>query len=203
MGRTYVLSNNHVLARANLVPLNTPIRQPGEMDGGTCPPHEVAHLRKYITIEFGRDSINFVDAAIAEVVAGAFTPSMWRAGALVQLQPPLTAPALQVAVQKSGRTTGHTQGAITDVDVEAWVEYEGHVESAHFVGQFRVTGNGGAPFSQRGDSGSLVTTVAGEHPVGMLFTSDAGGSIAHPIEGVLRDLAIKIPQMNPLQFVYV
>ena len=71
------------------------------------------------------------------------------------------------------------------------------------VNQFRVTGNVGAVFSQRGDSGSLVTTGAGEHLVGMLFTSDAAGSIAHPIEGVLRDLAAKIPQMDPLQFVYV
>lgn len=197
--RTYVLSNNHVLAGANGVAINAGIRQPGELDGGSCPADVVARLSKFVKLNFGQYSLNYVDAAIAQILPGRFTSRMRRQGGLEQLHPPLADPVVGLAVHKSGRTTGHTAGTIADVFCDVTVQYGPNY--ACFSGQMRVVGNAGA-FSQRGDSGSLVTTTAGDHPVGLLFTSDATGSFANPIKGVLRELADKIPQIDPLEFVY-
>lgn len=36
-GQLFILSNNHVVALVNAAPLNTPISQPGRLDGGVCP----------------------------------------------------------------------------------------------------------------------------------------------------------------------
>jgi hypothetical protein len=200
-GRTYLLSNNHVLARANQSPLNTGVAQPGLTDAGVCPADVVANLSKFIQIEFG--SFNFVDAAIAQVVVGSCIPQMRRQGNNVQLNPPVTAPALGLAVQKSGRTTGWTTGTIVAVDAQVTVTYADFGRGdADFISQTRIQGNA-PPFSARGDSGSLVTTVAGDHPVGLLFTSDNAGSFANDLDMVLRDLGNEIPQLNPLTFVYV
>jgi hypothetical protein len=199
-GRTYLLSNNHVLARVNQSPVNTGIAQPGITDGGACPADVVANLSKFVSIEF--DGFNFVDAAIAQIVAGQCVPQMRRQGGNVQLNPPVTAPVIGLAVQKSGRTTGWTTGTIVAIDGQVTVSYADFGRgSATFISQIHVQGNV-PPFSARGDSGSLLTTVAGDHPVGLLFTSDGAGSFANDLTFVLQELGYKIPQLNPLTFVY-
>lgn len=70
-GSTVVLSNNHVFANSNLASIGDPIVQPGPADGGDVGPDTVAHLKRYVEIEFG--PINYADAAIATPVgAGTF-----------------------------------------------------------------------------------------------------------------------------------
>lgn len=86
-GDAYILSNNHVLAGANLAPIGMPIIQPGEGDGGTFPDDQVGSLTTFVPLDFGSTIIqlpappppapppppiqlpnsNFVDAALAKI----------------------------------------------------------------------------------------------------------------------------------------
>jgi len=174
-GRRFILSNNHVLAHCNVEAKGTPIIQPGCEDRGT-PEHDVvANLTLYNDMGFGsRGGTNKVDAAIAEVAADvAIDPRVIRDDHFERLGDGVVAPSLGLKVQKSGRTTGHTRGEITAIKVDVVVSYADIVRSptntATLVDQFRVTGEG--LFFDGGDSGSLVTTVDGNHPVGLGVSS--------------------------------
>ena len=62
--KRFILSNNHVIADENNLPLNSPIYQPGLLDNGTVPGDRIARLAKTIKIlKLPKD--NHVDAAIA------------------------------------------------------------------------------------------------------------------------------------------
>ena len=97
------------------------------------------------------------------------------------------------AVFKSGRTTGPTAGRITAFDLDnVVVNYE--IGNLRFDGQIEIEGTGNAPFSDGGDSGSLIVN-AGMEAAALLFAGgDSGGSnglgltFANPIERVLKDL---------------
>ena len=123
-----------------------------------------------------------MDAAIAKVVAGQVNAN----GQILQLGTISTAtvaPAVDMAVEKSGRTTGLTTGSIGAVNVTVSVTGYGvcgcgqpgerPAEMAKFVKQFSVSST---TFSSGGDSGSLIVKVpasgAKPNPVGLLF---AGG----------------------------
>jgi hypothetical protein len=80
-GKTYILSNNHVLAGANQAPIGTVILQPSEADGGLFPADIVALLTRFVPLDFGTTTVefppfppiqipnpNFVDAALASIV---------------------------------------------------------------------------------------------------------------------------------------
>lgn len=189
-GVVYVLSNNHVLAHNNRTPVGTGIAQPGLVDGGTCPEHVVAKLSKVVEVGFGRKGgTNLVDAAIAAMSADHDPRVLRDNGSLEQLGAGQPLPTLKMAVQKSGRSTGHTVGAVTELDVEAFVGDRFGMDNVICTGQFRVKAESG-PFMRGGDSGSLATTVDGNHPVGLLFCSDSGekGAAATPIAVVLAQL---------------
>jgi hypothetical protein len=189
--RVHLLSNNHVLAHYNRTPIGTAVAQPGSIDGGSCPDHAVARLSGYWEVGFGKGGgDNQIDAAIAEMT-GAYDPGILRDnGEPQRLGDGLATPQLELLVQKSGRTTGWTTGRVTEVGVTAAVGDRfgrGNVVCA----AFRVKGDG-KPFSGEGDSGSLVTTLDGNHPVGLLFSSDASdtkGTAASDIAYVLATLS--------------
>lgn len=42
------------------------------------------------------------------------------------------------------------------------------------------------PFSEPGDSGSLILDSPGTHPVGLLFAGDDSQTVANPIQSVLN-----------------
>lgn len=176
-GRRFILSNNHVLAHCNIEAKGTPIIQPGCEDKGTPEHHVVASLTLFKEMGFGsKGGTNKADAAIAEVKAETvIDPRVLRDDRLEPLGEGTVTPSLGLKVQKSGRTTGHTKGEITAVKVDVWVSYADilptTVNTAQFVEQFRVTGEGDV-FFDGGDSGSLVTTVAGNHPVGLAVSGD-------------------------------
>ena len=52
---------------------------------------------------------------------------------------------------------------------------------ARFVGQVVVGGS----FSDSGDSGSLIMTEVGNHPVALLFAGSSSTTIGNPIDQVL------------------
>ena len=104
----YILSNNHVLARQDQASAGEDISQPGLIDNGCQVPRLVADLTSAVHLG------NNVDCAIAQLRAG----TMNTTGAIQGLnggtgaaQPSTTTmnPTVGMAVQKSGRTTGHTR----------------------------------------------------------------------------------------------
>ena len=91
---------------------------------------------------------------------------------------------LGTQVQKSGRTTGFTQGQIIQVDVTVSVNYNGPV--ATFTDQLMA-----GAMSQGGDSGSLVLD-SDKRGVGLLFAGSDTTTIVNPIQLVLEALSIEL-----------
>ena len=101
-----------------------------------------------------------------------------------------TSADLGMAVQKYGRTTGLTAGAITGINATVRVRYSSG--SARFVGQI-IIGPGG--FSAGGDSGSLVVIQNGKNarkPVGLLFAGSTSFTVANPIDPVLTRFGVTV-----------
>lgn len=190
----FILSNNHVMALVNTSPLNAGIPQPGRLDGGVCPQDIIARLTQFVPINFAAGADNLVDAAIARTSPALVDRRILRPGGVLQAIAPGTAvPALGMRVQKSGRTTQYRRGAIDLVNTTVNVNYAPLGGVARFVRQFRVRG-AGSIFSDRGDSGSLVTTFPQNQPVGLLFAGNAANNVTfcNPIRAVLAAFGVTI-----------
>jgi hypothetical protein len=193
----FVLSNNHVIALVNTSPLNAGIPQPGRLDGGTCDADVIARLTQFIPINFNTGACNFVDAAIARTSPALVDRRMLRPGNIRQpLAAPTIQPALNMLVQKSGRTTQYTRGIIDMVNVTINVGYAPLGGVARFCRQFRVRSIAGGDFSRAGDSGSLVTSFPANRPTGLLFAGGSSGTLSvtfcNPIDVVLNALGVQI-----------
>jgi len=192
-GQLFILSNNHVIARVNAGPLNVPISQPGRLDGGNCATDVIARLTQFIPIIFGTQC-NFVDAAIGRTSPNLVDRRILRPfGIRQRLVPPHVNPVLNMPVQKSGRTTQYRRGFVDAINVTVNVSYAPFGGVARFCRQFRVKGIGSI-FSDRGDSGSLVTTFPINHPVGLLFAGNAANNFTfcNPIGAVLSAFGVNI-----------
>ena len=210
----FILSNNHVLANSNNAQQGDAILQPGAADGGTtddriatladyvpldfgttspeCPTAEwSARLLNYVARAFGShhrlravkqtEGVNRVDAALASPLSSDLVSNE-----ILYIGGPtgVGAATLGTEVQKSGRTTGHTQGTITQIDATVRVDYNGPV--ALFTGQL-VAG----AMSQPGDSGSAVLDMDGR-VVGLLFAGSDATTIMNPIDAVLSALNVEV-----------
>lgn len=188
-GTIYALSNNHVFAAQNRVPVGADILQPGLFDTGcaTSGTTAIGTLFAFAPISFCAGSVcpnNTIDAAIVTSDAsrlGNWTPPFGY-GVPNHV---LRAPSLALTVRKYGRTTGQTNGTITGIDATVDVGYTTGV--ARFVHQIVVSTCSGV-CAKPGDSGSLwVTNDASKNPVGLLFAGNQSNSVswANPIDSVL------------------
>lgn len=180
----YFLSNNHVFAKQNAGSPGDDIGQPGRYDNQCNTTGQVADLTAFKTILFGGQD-NTIDAAIAEIASGisytSQTPSGYTPSATTQ------AAAVNLAIKKSGRTTGLTTGKIYAVAVTINVGYDGG--TAKFVSQVMIKGGN---FSNNGDSGSLIVTSSGAKPVALLFAGGSGSTFANPINDVLNEFGVTV-----------
>jgi len=116
---TYVLSNNHVLADENRLPIGSPIFQPGLLDGGNAATDQIATLTRFITLETTKP--NSVDCAIAKAIsAGILSTEVLHIGAPAGV----ATAAIDMSVHKFGRTTGYTVGRVTSIDTDVTVKYD-------------------------------------------------------------------------------
>jgi hypothetical protein len=191
-GGLAMLSNNHVLAASDAAALGDPILQPGPADGGGSS-DRVATLAavRHLTAE----AANLVDAAVATLDDGVEArPDELPGGALTGPVTLGTDIDPDEPVEKLGRTTGHTRGRITAVEVDGVaVQYDSAVLT--FDDQVEIEGETGA-FSAGGDSGSVIWRSADRAPLGLLFAGSttggrAGGGVtfANPLGTVLDVLA--------------
>ena len=176
-----ILSNNHVLADTNNGVADDDILQPGRDDqasGGVA--RRIAGLTDFEPLRFG-SAVNHIDAAIATLDShGLAIPQIMGIGR--HANPPVAA-FLNQRVAKHGRTTGLTFGTVADVSFDGNVKYDDKV--AYFEDQIAIIGQSG-PFSDDGDSGSLVLDNPGSHAVGLLFAGDGSYTLANRIQSVLN-----------------
>lgn len=177
--RYYILSNNHVLANSNEATIGDPILQPGRIDGGLLPEDVVAHLSRFVPINFSGGA-NLVDCAIAEGNFHVLNREIYWVGHVNGM----AHPSLGQLVYKTGRTTGHTSGKITSINATVSVNYGGG-KVALFKNQITTTA-----MSQGGDSGSLIVNEKNQ-AVGLLFAGSSSITIANPIAPVMSMLGIK------------
>jgi len=195
-GRLAILSNNHVLAARGAASVGDAVLQPGPADGGDPATDRVATLTAFE--RFTADGrANLVDAAVAVVDAEVpLEPGRFPGG-------PLGAEPLQVddvepdeQVEKVGRTTGHTVGRVSAVEVDGVaVQYDQAIYT--FDDQVEIDGVTGG-FSAGGDSGSVIWRSADRAPLGLLFAGSetgghAGGGVtfANPLATVLSVLDLQ------------
>lgn len=188
-GQHYILSNNHVLADENALPLGSPIFQPGLLDGGNPAKDQIATLTKFVKIR-KTPALNKVDCAIAALLKPslAVRTILPTVGNLASPQP--IAAAVNMRVHKHGRTTGYRTGRVTDIAVDVNVGYD--FGTARFTDQILVVGDAGKSFSDAGDSGSLIVDRSTRRATGLLFAGSASHTIANHIEDVLAALRIKL-----------
>jgi hypothetical protein len=184
----FILSNNHVLADENALPLNSPIFQPGLLDGGVVPGDRIARLKKFVRIR-KLPADNHVDSAIAALDSqGVASPSILpKVGALGTATP--VQATVGMGVHKHGRTTGYTRGRVIDVSADVNITYDFGV--ARFVDQMIIVGDSGS-FSDAGDSGSLIVRRTGNRATGLLFAGSASHTIANHIGKVLTALGVTL-----------
>jgi hypothetical protein len=169
-GAPRLLSNNHVLADENRGTPGDEILQPGRVDGGRSGADRIGGLERFVALE--RDGVNEVDAALAVLDAGiGVDPEIEGIGRVASL-----ASIEDVeAVVKVGRTTGRTEGNVSAIEVDnVVVEYS--AGTLRFDNQVEISGTARGPFSQGGDSGSMIVAGGAPEAVALLFAgSDQGG----------------------------
>jgi hypothetical protein len=190
--RVFALSNNHVFAAVNQGREGDNLLQPGVADGGRNPDDAVGTLADFEPIRMCQLVCpeNRMDAALALTTVDDLdnaTPD----GGYGAPRKRTAEVELGMAVQKYGRTTGHTQGRVTGIHATIDVGYRG--TTARFVDQIVISDGG---FSNPGDSGSLVVTkgvlLGDRRPVGLLFAGSNMNTIANPIDLVLDRFGVTI-----------
>ncbi len=206
-GERLMLSNNHVLANSNNASAGDAIWQPGRADGGTSA-DQIGTLAEFVPIAFegqappgqgcsplssllslfapkpkvqNAPGDNKVDCALARPT----TPDLVLSDILeIGVPAGVGTATLGTAVQKSGRTTGYTTGAIQQIDVTVTVNYGG--PRAIFTGQLMA-----GAMSQGGDSGSAVLDMQ-KRVVGLLYAGSATTTILNPIQFVIDAMGIEV-----------
>jgi len=176
-GRLALLSNNHVLADENHgLPGHDRVLQCAARH--YAPSHDVARLGAFEPVISWQGpgtvpplrAMNLVDAALAELNAGIDWLPTWLNH---HGMPP--AHGLAVAMQgdrvhKVGRTTGGTQGVVTQIGIT--MGPVGYMDGpAYFRRVFAIERDDGRPFASNGDSGAAIVRSDGAL-VGLLFAGD-------------------------------
>jgi hypothetical protein len=213
-GTPYILSNNHVLANSNTAQTGDPIYQPGPADGGTANDRlgiltdfmpidfgetaaECSIATKLATVlnvlarlsgsrhrlyaVMQTPGINTMDAALALPDDSAMVnPEVLGVGRVIGVGEPV----LGQQVQKMGRTTGLTQGLITQINVTVKVNYGGRI--ANFSDQVFAE-----EMSSPGDSGSSILDME-RRAVGLLFAGSESTTILTPLQRVLDHFGVTV-----------
>jgi hypothetical protein len=174
------LASNHVLADANRGATGDDVLQPGIHDGGTTPNDRVGEL-SYFHPLVSPPQANAIDAALCK-----FDDAI----AAVPPSPPLTAFDVDPGegVRKQGRTTGQTQGEVSAIEIDGLVLDVPGIGPAIFDGVFEVESGDGSAFSDLGDSGALVTDLAGARGAGILLGGLGPVSWVIPLSTTLQVL---------------
>lgn len=188
----FALSNNHVLADTNRLPVGTLVVQPGAETVSTREQDLFASLSNFIPLQFPKNrldvTINRFDAALA-IVTDHSLVDVGKILGIKQYRPELASAVPGMRVIKSGRTTGVTTGTVTATRVNG-VQVDYGTRSMPLIATFNDTieilGDDGKPFSAPGDSGSVILDEATGRPVALLFAGDGRTTTACDLGGVCQ-----------------
>lgn len=191
--QVYALSNNHVLADTNRLPIRTLIVQPGPEVAPATSDDVFGALSDLIPIQFPSNRstpvMNVFDAAIALVT----DESLIKKSAILGIdnfKPKVGVAVPGMRVIKSGRTTGVTTGIVTASRVNGTqVNYGTRISPriATFNDTIQIVSDvDGKPFSSPGDSGSVIIDVDTGQPVALLFAGDGVTTTACDLGGVCK-----------------
>jgi hypothetical protein len=184
--RRFVLSNNHVLADENHLPIGALTFQPGFLDSGV-PASTAAIGRLSAFVELSASQPNLVDCAISEVTDLALvTNSIMKIG----VPTGTTTAQSNMIVHKFGRTTGYRVGFIDATMMDVLVDYA--IGSLTFHNQIIIKGLNGQAFSDEGDSGALIVERNTSRAIGLLFAGSTSHTIANHIGDVFQALNVSL-----------
>ncbi len=199
------ITNNHIAGSSgpnhcpvkinptNLPPFGLGQCQPSLPDGGGCV-SSIGGLVQAVPLIMGGSYQNTVDAVFVSSNRSLVNKTILDIG---DPSPTVQAPAVNLSVRKSGRTTGFTQGTIQTINVTGNVSY-GACGTAKFVGQIAIVPGS---FSAPGDSGSPILggmdSLGRRRPVGLLFAGSQTVTFANRISDVLGALHSQIDTINP------
>ncbi|WP_407530485.1 hypothetical protein [Methylobacterium oryzisoli] len=194
--RIYVLSNKHVLSPINSGRPGSAVFQPGSLDGGTGP-DKIAELSRYVPLNLS-GGMSHIDAAIAELLDDIeWRPELCSIGAISGTMIGTDT----MPVRLHGRTTGYTEGQITDESLDAQVQIPSGTKTCVtlFENQLRIEPSTGYDaIAPQGNSGSLIVDRDSPAAIALLFAGggesgrDGTYGLAHPIDQVLTTLEIAL-----------
>jgi hypothetical protein len=186
-GIPFILSNNHVLANENALPVGSPIFQPALLDLGDTAIDQIATLTRFIPLKI--DAPNIVDCALAALVdTEAASPIILpKIGRLTSAEPIDAAEGM--TVEKTGRATGYTTGTVFDVSATIAVQFE--LGMLTFQNQMLIRSEAEA-FSDIGDSGSLIVDSESGRATGLLVGGARQCVVANHIADVLQALNVRL-----------
>jgi hypothetical protein len=210
-GKTYILSNNHVLGLSDGGAIAQAVTQPGviETNCSTTGTITVANVSNIINLQTQPIPAFPVDVTTAQIINGQVDPndnilelgtlSMVNGAQVPQPAPPAGGSGMATTVgqllAKSGRTTGLTCATVEAIDASM-------VEVGYSIGcatttSFNVTYNdevvvgnmtNGQNFIGDGDSGSLAVDAATAQPVALMFAGSDTDAVGNPVGDVLNAL---------------
>jgi hypothetical protein len=187
--------------------------QAGRLDHGHWLNDRIGYLARSVPISrFGTNTLDCAASAVLDPdTLRCYTATRARlcevhrhalgriTGVATDIAPYLMNPAEPVF--KLGRSTGPRHGFVTGANLDALtIQYaEGPIQVlAQFAGFFEIEGYKGRPFSEPGDSGSVVVDRSGK-VIGLVFAGTQTGSTANraltyaiPIRPILDALQIEI-----------
>lgn len=194
-GELRALSNNHVLADENAGKKGDAVLQAGRFDGGKRPKDTVGKLDRFVRLD--RNAANLVDCALSTVLSGIQFDAATLKGIGKLSGGPGPIPDIGSKVHKVGRTTDVTHGRVTAFELDnVVVAYD--IGNLRFDDQIEIEGADQGPFSEGGDSGSLIVNEDME-AVALLFAGgDQGGTngqgltFANPMSRAFDDLGVDL-----------
>jgi hypothetical protein len=200
-GVQYIMSNYHVFESDSISGGNGIIAQTGDaiIQPGLIDVNCTAAAAQVVgtLVKVGSLPNSNVDVSVAQVAAGMVRTD----GSILEIgtiSSTTTGAAINLAVKKSGRTTGLSRSKISGLNATISVSYEnecagGTAFTKTFTGQI-VVSNRGSRFLNSGDSGSLMVEDVSANPraVGLLFAGSSTSAIANPIGQVLQFLGSKL-----------
>jgi hypothetical protein len=168
----YILSNNHVLANSDDCAIGDPVLQPGPLDVRRNRFTVIGNLTFWAPLGVGQGKVDAAIAAFSDRVSHFYPWSYTGIGDI--RRSPVGDRFATRNVVKRGRTTGVTRGTVSAFDLDGvaidYSENEDGSKVVTFDNQLEFVGSPPAqPFSQPGDSGSLIIDRDSLHPYALLY----------------------------------
>ena len=177
-GEILILSNNHVIGASNTANVGDKILQPGPADGGRHPQDDIAMFERSVPL---MPPYNLVDSAVARPINSRIVvPYIEEVG----IPRGVSTVKIDDEVTKVGRTTGKTNGIVTDTNATVMVNIEDSL--LLFKNQIITT-----PMLSGGDSGSLLLN-SDYKGVGLSFAGSGVRSFHNHLINVLIALNIEL-----------